>query len=266
MGEEKPKPKRFSGMKKKPYANPHNKKKKSHYKPLTFRNRTRGGLSDLQKERLAEFLKVREGETVDEWKKRTKFNRIIDIDDVEGMRFTKRLRVTVVQKQVRDIENKNRYLRVRLMEREFDFMRYYGIVINYYSIKYGIRVEDFQLGFYFYSGVPFTKNRFDNAAVLHLGTSRLKLKQFIDKGFVEEMTTTKLRYKESSIVEKTSMYRLTANFIDKLTYIYRTLGKMNIIRMNQPVITALSPEEKQIIMDMNDEIMDIHTGRKSVQK
>jgi len=80
------------------------------------------------------------------------------------------------------------------------------------------------------------------------------------------MTTTKLRYKESSVVEKTSMYRLTANFIDKLTYIYRTLGKMNVIRMNQPIITAMSPEEKQMIMDFNDEIMDIHTGRKPVQK
>jgi hypothetical protein len=47
-----------------------------------------------------------------------------------------------------------------------------------------------------------------------------------------------------------------------LTQIYKTLGKMNGIRIAQPTLTGLPPEVKQIITDMNDEIQDIQTGRK----
>jgi hypothetical protein len=46
-----------------------------------------------------------------------------------------------------------------------------------------------------------------------------------------------------------------------LTQIYKTLGKMNGIRIAQPALTGL-PQVKQIITDMNDEIQDIQTGRK----
>jgi len=79
------------------------------------------------------------------------------------------LQVSLRSRERNSVESKNKYIFVQPVVREFDFMRYYGIVIKYYSIKYGIRVEDMQLGFYFYTNIPFTKDRFENAAVLHLG-------------------------------------------------------------------------------------------------
>ena len=65
---------------------------------------------------------------------------------------------------------------------------------------------------------------------------------------------------------KTSLYRLNKYFVHVLTNIYRTLGKMNTIRMAQPVFTPLSEAERKIIKDMNDEIQDIQLGRKPQSK
>jgi hypothetical protein len=53
--------------------------------------------------------------------------------------------------------------------------------------------------------------------------------------------TRKLKY------EKTQLFRLTNEFVKILNNMYRTLGKMNRIRIAQPTLTGLSPEVKQII-------------------
>ena len=134
-------------------------------------------------------------------------------------------------------------------------------MINFYSIKHGIQVDDLLIGFYFYSNIPFTKDRFDNAAVLHYGRSNKKLSQFIQKGYIEEIILNKKRFNNTDVPEKTHLYKLTRVFVDRLTFIYQTMAKMNGIRISQPTITPLPPEVKQIIIDMNDHIHDIQTGR-----
>jgi hypothetical protein len=86
--------------------------------------------------------------------------------------------------------------------------------------------------------------------------------RFVRDGLGEEVlhkivnpNTRKLKYK------KTELFRLNNDFVKMLTQIYKTLGKMNGIRIAQPTLTGL-PQVKQIITDMNDEIQDIQTGRK----
>jgi len=120
--------------------------------------------------------------------------------------------------------------------------------------------------FYFYSNIPFTKERFDNAAVLHYGSSLSKHSRAIREGLIEELMQTIHHYGKDNTYKKTSLFQLTPGFLLQLTHIYRTLGKMNTIQLNQPIFSGLSPEIMQIMKDMNDEIMDIQTGRKPTQK
>lgn len=261
MGEGK---KRFPGMKNPPkYIK---KKRGKKYEPITYKGRIKYGLSDYEKRTMNEFMKVREGETLEEWRKRTRYRRVKELDEINELHLNHPLRVQARSRERNAIKSKNKFKTIQTVEREFDFMRYYGIVINYYSIKYGIRVEDLQLGFYFYSNIPFSKDRFENAAVLHLGNSRKKLYNFIENGYVEELFHTQKRYNLPDSQERMHLYQLTKKFVFCLTCIYRTLGKMNGIRMDQPILSHLSTEVKQIITDMNDEIMDIHTGRKPQEK
>ncbi|MES2864072.1 MAG: hypothetical protein V4666_08140 [Bacteroidota bacterium] len=256
--------KKFPGMKNAPKVRVYKPKKK--YEPITYKGPLKYGLSDYQKRTMNEFMKVREGETIEQWKRRTRQRRVQELDEIKELSLAHPLRIIVRNRERHSIKTKNKFKTIQTVEREFDFMRYYGIVINYYSIKYGIRVEDMQLGFYFYSNIPFSKDRFDNAAVLHLGNSAKKLNHFINNGYIEELIHTKKRYKMPDIEEKMHMYQLTKPFVHKLTCIYRTLAKMNSIKMDQPIFSHLSTGVKQIIKDMQDEIADIHTGRKPQDK
>jgi len=256
----------FPGMKKPPVYGPP-KGKKRPYKPLvTYQGKVKTGQSEWKKRTNAEFLKVREGETLEQWRKRTIHRRVRDVDEIMELKLTHPLRINLRNRERNKIEQQNKFLRVQCVEREFDFLRYYGIVVNYFSIKFGIRVEDIQIGFYFYSNIPFTKERFDNAAVLHYGTSLSKHSRAIREGLIVELIQTIKHYDKENTYKKTSLYQLTPGFLLQLNAIYRTLGKMNTIQLKQPIFSGLSPEIMQIMKDMNDDIMDIQTGRKPTQK
>ncbi len=252
----------FSGMKKKPkLGRPKEPKKK--YGPFSVNGKIKPGMSDYQKRTMNEFMKVREGETQKEWERRTARRRVKEIDEIKELSLMNPLRVMQRTRERNAIASKNKFIVVQPVEREFDFMRYYGIVINFYSIKYGIRKEDLEVGFYFYSNIPFTKDRFNNALILITGSQDKKLNRFLKDGLLEEIIKTKKQLNGPDKYEKTYLYKLSKQFVDKLTYIYRTLGKMNGIRMDQqPILSPLPPEAKQMIQDMNDEIQDILTGRK----
>lgn len=255
----------FPGMKKQPkIGKPKQPKKK--YGPFSKFGKIKPGMSEFQKKSMAQFMKVRDGETEEQWKKRTARRRVKEIDEVKELYLMHPLRVKLRSRERNAIAVKNKYIIVQPIEREFDFMRYYGIVSNYYSIKHGIRKEDLEVGFYFYTNIPFTRDRFENTMMLVAGTKANRLNRWIKDGLLEELAWNKKQYNGPTKTEKTHLYRLTRNFIDKLTSMYRTLGKMNTISTKQPLFAMLSKEEKQVIQDMNDEIQDILTGRKPQEK
>jgi len=252
-------------MKKKPkLGRPKEPKKK--YGPFPREWKIKPGMSEYQLRTMTEFMKVKEGETLQQWQKRTDRRRVKEIDEIKEMALMSPLRVRLRSRERNVIASKNKFIIVQPVDREFDFMRYYGIVINFYAIKYGIRKEDLEVGFYFYSNIPFTRDRFNNAMVLITGSNGGKLNRFLKNGYMEEIIKTKKRLNAPDKYVKTSLYKLTKLFVEKLTYIYRTLGKMNAIKMeqhdNSSILSPLPPEAKQMIQDMNDEIMDIQTGRK----
>lgn len=255
----------YPGMKKQPkIGKPKQPKKK--YGPFSQLGKIKRGLTDYQKRTMAEFMKVREGETLEQWRKRTARRRVKEIDEIKELSLMNPLRVMQRNRERNAIALKNKYLIVQPVEREFDFMRYYGIVGNYFAIKYGLRKEDIEVGFYFYTNLPFTRDRFENVMMLVTGSKTKKLARWINEGLLEELIKVEKQYNGPDKHVKTHLYRLTRSFVDKLTYLYRTLGKMNKISVHNPLYAMLSKEEKQIIKDMNDHIEDIMTGRKPQEK
>lgn len=261
MEEDKPKrkPKKYPGLKRQLRRKPIPKKK---YGPFSKAMKIKPGMSDFQKRTMKKFLEVKNGETQEQWLRRTATRRVKDLDEIDALSSRHPLKVMQRTRERNAIASKNKYIIVQPVEREFDFMRYYGIVINFYAIKYGMRKEDLEVGFYFYSNIPFTKDRFDNALVLMTGSNTGKLNRFLRDGLLEPLTKRIFLMGGKVKYEKTDMFKLTKDFVDRLTYIYRTLGKMNTIKLKQPTLSSLAPEIKQIISDMNDEIQDILTGRK----
>lgn len=262
MADEKPKrkPKLYPGMKKQPKFG--RKPVKKTYGPFSKAMKIKPGMSDYQKRTMKKFMEVKPGETIEQWKKRTERRRVKDIDEIKELSIMHPLRILQRSRERNVNSSKNKFIIVQNVEREFDFMRYYGIVCNYHAIKYGMRKEDIELGFYFYTNIPFTKDRFDNAAVLMTGGNNGTLNRFIKEGLLEQLTNKVVTFRGIVKYQKTDLFRLTRPFVDRLTTIYRVLGKMNGIVTYKPPAIGLPPELKEIIMEMNEEIQDIITGRK----
>jgi hypothetical protein len=102
--------------------------------------------------------------------------------------------------------------------------------------------------------------------VLHTGNCNGKVYRWIKDGLIEEIIKTERLKNGNKKLHRTHLYKLEKHFVNKLTVIYRTLGKMNTIQLNHPVFTMLNPEIKQLIVEMNDEINDIQSGRKPQSK
>lgn len=259
---------RYPGMKKKGKSSGPVKKPPVKYRDLKpFEGKPKANLTQGQLKSFNEFIKVKEGETQEQWEKRTRSRRVITEKEITQLSSTHKLQIRAVKKSKKAVEYQNSVLSVRPIIRDFDFMKYYGIVVNFYSIKYGIRKDDIEVGFYFYDGVPFTRDRFENACILNSGVMTGKFLRFKKNKYITEKIKTDKRFNLPDKKTNTGLYSLDKNFAVKLTYIYKVLGKMNGIRLyGQTAITPLNEELRQMIYDMNLEIMEIQTGQKPQSK
>jgi hypothetical protein len=259
---------RYPGMKSKGKGPGQPKKKPVKYSDLKpFEGKPKANLTQRQLNTFNEFIKVKEGETQEQWEKRTRRRRLITEKEITQLSKTHKLQIHLSKRAKSAAEIRNNVLRIRPVVRDFDFMKYYGIVINFYSIKYGIRKDDLEVGFYFYEGIPFTRERFDNACILNSGVMLGKFMRFKKSNYIAEIIKTDKRLDKPDKKSKTGLFQLSKAFANKLTYIYRVLGKMNGIRMyHQKEITPLNEELREIIYEMNLEIMEIQTGKKPQEK
>ena len=259
---------KYPGMKKKFKLSGPDKKPPVKYSDLKpFEGKPKANLSQNQLKTFNERIKVREGETIEQWKKRTRSLRVIEEDEIPELPKNHELRIKYRKRAKSNVECRNKVLTIMPAIRDFDFMKYYGIVINFYTIKYGIRKDDLEVGFYFYDGVPFTRERFENTCILNSGSMTGKFVRFKKNKYIEEVIKTEKRYNLTDKKTNTGLYKLNKSFSNKLTYIYKVLGKMNGIRLyNQKAIAPLNDELRQIFYEMNLEIMEIQTGKKPQEK
>lgn len=112
---------------------------------------------------------------------------------------------------------KKKNVKVITARREFDFMKFYGIVKRWASVQYSLSIDEIEMLMYFYSEPIFTKKEFDiyNKAMLH---KNKQIQRFIDIGMIEGMpgnTTIK--------VAGNRLYRLTMKANRRVSSIYKKL-------------------------------------------
>jgi hypothetical protein len=112
---------------------------------------------------------------------------------------------------------KKKNVKIITANREFDFMKFYGIVKRWASVQYNLTIDEIEMLMYFYSEPLFTKKEFDiyNTAMLHKNKS---IKRFIDMELVDEMPGN------SSIkVAGNRLYRLSMKANRRMASIYKKL-------------------------------------------
>lgn len=269
--EEKEKPKKaeksfsFVRLKKKLNPKPPKVKKVVRYKDLIPIEgvKPKPGMSQYQLKRYNEFMKVKEGETHEQWQKRTRRHRVVDEEEAAKLNPQNKIHIMYRKREKSRKAYLNSIHRDQSKLREHNYLKYYGVVMNFLSIKHNIRKDYIEMFMFFYENDPFTRARFENAAVLICGSSKDVFKIFYHMGYIYPMTKYVVNEKNEEVPVELGLYKLNNHSVKLITEIYKILSKEKEIRTyRQPLMSPLSKDEKQIFMEMNQEINEIMTGKK----
>ena len=105
--------------------------------------------------RRIQMKKVRPYESIEAWGRRVrKYNLVSEAEiqkKINSNKYVYKAQVRTKEDQRKYRKQKNRTIKVNFNEKEHDFLKYYGIILNYYSLKYGIRKVDLEVCFAFYN-------------------------------------------------------------------------------------------------------------------
>jgi hypothetical protein len=221
-----------------------------------------------QKQSRTEFLKVRDGETLEEWEKRTQGRRILGKKQPVYIRKVPKTRVyTSPRKQPPKQRANNKKILFRFIEKPQDFLNIYPIVIRWASIRHNILKDDLELGYYFYNGAPFTAKRFNELCV-QLGAVRGVFARFKKKGYISVISVVD---KKKDAID-TDFYLLSSSFVVVIKNIYEQLSRINKIKIDLDWRDAKKnyiephPKMRELLEQMNTEIEEIQNGIKQTQE
>ncbi len=230
-----------------------------------------GGLSQHQIDTMEEFMKYREGETEAQWKKRTRFRRPRTKEDIENNTYLIRKDKTLGKKlrvKKTNIKKYNNHHSVKVIvsERKYSDLKFLGIVKRYYSVKHGISIEDFDLAFYFYENIPFTKIEFNTVVRLYYGRLFGEFKRFDDNGYINNIVRTKRFLKKEDEIRVSDKYLLSSQMVQIVSGIYKTLMEFREIQNNSTEEVMIPYGIQTMINKYNRGIKEILTGKTSVDR
>lgn len=213
-----------------------------------------------------EQKKVRPHETMKEWESRMRRFNLMTETQIQRILGQKKqvVKVRVYSKELlkKTRNNYNTTIGVGFHEKEFDFLSYYGIVLNYFSVKYGIRKEDIEICMAFYDNKIIDVNSFSNICILNTGNSANYLKRFKKNNYICEIVNHS-RDLDLEVVKTTKigLYTLHRNMQKLITEMYKIIAKLNTLKERQ--YKGMFPKELEIeFKTMNAEIENYLTGDK----
>ena len=219
--------------------------------------------SDYQDVNRKEFLRVKVGESVEDWNGRTAKKRVFGIrkDNKILVANNGKLR-TYRHDRKGKAKEKMLEIIVRFTERPYDYLKCYAFIMRWASVRYDIFKDDLELGYYFYDGKPFTKEEF-NYVCIQLGTVRGVFSRFYKSGYIMPYAIIS----SSGVIKDTEYYCLTVEFVNLIKRTYDVISKvapMKLISWNgEPKL-----DEELIVMlqKLNTEIEETINGIKKPEK
>lgn len=213
-----------------------------------------------------EQKKVRPHETMKEWESRMRRFNLMTETQIQRILGQKKqvVKVRVLSKESlkKTRYNYNNTITVTFHEKEFDFLSYYGIVLNYFSLKFGIRKSDIEICMAFYDNKIIDVNSFSNICILNTGTSSNYLKRFKKNGYIVELLNH-TRNNDLEVVKSnvTGVFKLHRDMQGLITEIYKIIAKLNTLKERN--YKGMFPKELEIeFQKMNDETESYLIGDK----
>lgn len=224
------------------------------------------GLSKYQLAKREEFLKVREGETHEQYVIRTKNYRVLTPEDqaIIDNSFSGKLRKK--KEEARKLKLRHYFSSQELSQvnqREFYELKYLQIVLRYCGIKFGMTSRDLKLALFFYDNRPFTREEFNYIASLQLEKQVAIFKHFLDKGYIRKVIKTIVGKKGGETVKDTGKYMLSNQMVARITKFYKTFNEIQKLDKNEITEDLMIAEIQTIINTIEREAKQIKSGKKN---
>lgn len=225
------------------------------------------GMTKRTKQNLAEFMKVREGEDIEQWYKRTSYRRLKMAEQEENSKIVQRKQEKIRKKDIRRyVKFKKENIIILKDERQEDFMYLHGLMRNWASLKFGISRDDLEVFLYFYKlNRPFSKAEFEVVTKAIKGNRFFKLSIFLKKNYIVNLYETySVRGSGSRKALVKDSYKLSNQINYRMIMFYKKYLELpkgaEVEGKSQDFIEALR------IKELIDEINDFYdgTGTKSV--
>ena len=144
------------------------------------------------------------------FKKTQAYKDRIEAEAKENVSLSDSKKATYVRKEKRPV--------VVTRNGEFDFLKYYRLVIYWASKQYGITRADLELLFYFYNEKPFTKDQFEDACYVMMWDKN-RLDRFLEEGIIEEYAVRG----ETGRINSVPIYKLSLKTRRRIASIYDRL-------------------------------------------
>lgn len=220
------------------------------------------GLSPRQLASQEEFLKVREGETQTEWERRTRYRRVLPQEEIDrtvkGRLIKKKnekakTNFKVYQKQW-DKE------RTVYNEREHDYLKFYAPIMNWASIKFDIRKEDLEIGFFFYNHPIFTREQFNNMCGMFSRKPNIVFGRFLRNGYIASRKMGKEKKADLH-------YRLSVEMVAKMRHIYEV---MQLEKIPRDIDYKKNSSKRNILQvtlrELQKEVQEIESGKSTADR
>jgi hypothetical protein len=144
------------------------------------------------------------------FKKTQAYKDRIEAEAKENVSLSDSRKTTYVRKEKRPV--------IVTCKGEFDFLKYYRLVIYWASKQYEITRADLELLFYFYNEKPFTKDQFEDACYVMMWDKN-RLDRFLEEGILEEYAVRG----ETGRINSVPIYKLSLKTRRRIASIYDRL-------------------------------------------
>jgi len=200
----------------------------------------------FQTESMEEFLKIREGETFEQWNKRTSEKRLHGVNKKNNLSIAKNGKVVVDRERLTGMaKEKQVRIRHKFIERPYDFLENYAFIMRWASIRYNISKDDIEIAFFFYGKGMFTRDEFTRVCV-QLGTVRGVWARFVSKPYI----TPAVLVTKDNVVKEMEYYQLTAEFSRLLLAVYGGLSKVN--KLTLTIRSSAQYKRNVVHKELND--------------
>lgn len=200
----------------------------------------------FQTESMEEFLKIKPGETFEQWEKRTSKKRIHGVTKSNNLSIAKNGKVVIDRERLTGMA-KEKQIRIRhkFIERPYDFLENYAFIMRWASIRYGISKDDIEIAFFFYGKGMFTKEEFTRVCV-QLGTVKGVWTRFVNKPYI----TAAVLVTKDDVVKEMEYYQFTAEFSRLLLAVYGGLSKVN--KLTLTIRSSAQYKRNVVHKELND--------------